>query len=689
MKKRILFVILTVLTLVCLLAISASATSTTDAYGELDTIEGIEAPKNIGADARVVVLGADGVTYYTFPTYYLVSDNTTLTWSPKSEVLELTGLTSKGSGTSIKNYVVRMEVPSNVTTLQAGGNGFERSKSIKEITLTDSVTSIKSYCFNECSNLVDVHGIAEAAKRGALCGAGEVKTFAGCSKLQLGSIELPEGTTVIGSNYFEGTIITEVKIPASVTKIDEKAFKYCYSLATVEIAEGSQLKSIGSYAFEKCIFTSFYLPSTVTAIYGGAFANCKNAEIENFNACELEIIEYQAFLNCRFTENIVINHCTSIGDDAFRGCSLLKTVVINTNISKIGGHAFADDTNLESITLPKSVTTLTIGDYAFEKAGKLTEIILPIGLDTLKDGVFNQCGLKRVVMPHTVTTISNGVFKNCGNMAIIYTGTSADTLINLTNSSNNGAIKNADIEKISYADYDAATHTSKVIVYGFNICDAYYNNEHQNDGNSCVLYCGRCEKSEYLGENAVHVFGEYTIVYEEYIKAGKKISVCQNEGCVHNDEANPVYEDVNPIITLRGYSAKIAGSEVCIGYAVDNDALVEYNTVSENKFSMGVVAYIPDENETDIDPINDDLSLKDAQHTIFAQIATDMNYAGFDFKLRGFGESEYELPLVMCAYVKDDNGVRYICMSKNAEDQYVLGQNEFASTIKYVDMINE
>ncbi len=55
---------------------------------------------------------------------------------------------------------------------------------------------------------------------------------------------------------------------------------------------------------------------------------------------------------------------TSIGDDAFRGCSGLTSVYIQEGITVIGDCSFKDCTKLERITIPSTVSTVEYGAFA-------------------------------------------------------------------------------------------------------------------------------------------------------------------------------------------------------------------------------------------------------------------------------------------------------------------------------------
>jgi len=61
----------------------------------------------------------------------------------------------------------------------------------------------------------------------------------------------------------------------------------------------------------------------------------------------------------------VVCDVTSIGEDAFYYCDLLKSVTIPNSVKTIGVRAFAYSVEIESITIPNSVTS--IGRSAFKQ----------------------------------------------------------------------------------------------------------------------------------------------------------------------------------------------------------------------------------------------------------------------------------------------------------------------------------
>ena len=78
-----------------------------------------------------------------------------------------------------------------------------------------------------------------------------------------------------------------------------------------------------------------------------------------------------AFANCGNIDSISIpESVTTIGASAFFSCSGLKTIVIPNSVTNIGAEAFKYCKGLTSITIPASVTY--IGALTFNDCNNLT-----------------------------------------------------------------------------------------------------------------------------------------------------------------------------------------------------------------------------------------------------------------------------------------------------------------------------
>ena len=122
------------------------------------------------------------------------------------------------------------------------------------------------------------------------------------------------------------------------------------------------------------------------------------------------------FYNNESIKKIVIKDgVTSIGFQAFAGCSNLKSVELGKNIERIGQHAFCDCIGITDITLPESVTK--IDRYAFLGCSKLKHITMSENISSIGDGAFKDCtSLLDIALPENITSINELTFCNCKSL---------------------------------------------------------------------------------------------------------------------------------------------------------------------------------------------------------------------------------------------------------------------------------
>ena len=109
---------------------------------------------------------------------------------------------------------------------------------------------------------------------------------------------------------------------------------------------------------------------------------------------------------------------TTIEDNAFADCTDLTSITIPSGVTTIGKWAFLNCSSLASITIPASVTT--IGDYAFASCSSLASITIPASVTTIGDGAFSGCySLASITIPYGVTTIGYSAFAYCSSITSI------------------------------------------------------------------------------------------------------------------------------------------------------------------------------------------------------------------------------------------------------------------------------
>ena len=106
---------------------------------------------------------------------------------------------------------------------------------------------------------------------------------------------------------------------------------------------------------------------------------------------------------------------TSIGNDAFFGCSSLTSITISNSVTSIENSTFAYCTGLTSITIPNSVTS--IGTNAFYSCTSLTTITIPNSVTRISDRMFYMCNsLTSITIPNSVTSIGVQTFRGCTSL---------------------------------------------------------------------------------------------------------------------------------------------------------------------------------------------------------------------------------------------------------------------------------
>lgn len=388
MKKKLLLVFVVVAVLSCLFALSVNAENnlkpqSSNEYGELsffdesitvgrtDTANGFTPYMADGTSYARVVIG-DGTTFYTFPTYYMLSKNGgEKNNNPlfQSDFTSLNAAMEAATGTNPKwgsSNVYRIEVPARMERYNGGAQGFYNFSNVIEIYLQPNSTTIDKnknmLLFHTCKKLQVIHNIETFQfKAGTTAGM-----FQNCESLKTLTLGVQNDITSIGDNIFNGCKSLErvnfLEAFPKITVINKNAFINCSSLkaistngidGVIEIPEG--ITKINESAFYNCdAFKFVSLPTTLIELGSSTFQDCAALEFVDFNENE---------------NTININ-----GWGHFYKCVSLKAVSLPANITLIRNRMFAGCTSLEALCLPANLEKIQSngsGQGTFDDSTKL------------------------------------------------------------------------------------------------------------------------------------------------------------------------------------------------------------------------------------------------------------------------------------------------------------------------------
>ncbi len=314
---------------------------------------------------------------------------------------------------------------------------FYNCKNITSVTIPNTVTTIDSHAFYNCSNLTTTipYSVTSIGRY----------AFTGVKNLNYGDYT---GVTVDGNFIFSdaqktqliryiGTA-TRVTVPSTVTSIAEGTFAGCSQIEEITLPfvgdKQHQPTDTYQYPFGYIFGKSSYTGSTeTTQYYYGSTTEYESsdtyyipANLKKVTINGSSYIPYNAFYYCEGLTSVTIgNTVTTIGDNAFYNCNGLTSMSIGNSVTSIGKSAFIYCEKLTSISIPNSVTS--IGDGAFRYCKGLTTISVGSGNTAYasESGVlFNKNkttllfypegkAAASYTIPNTVTTIVNNAFHRC------------------------------------------------------------------------------------------------------------------------------------------------------------------------------------------------------------------------------------------------------------------------------------
>ena len=318
-----------------------------------------------------------------------------------------------------------VEIPSSVVAL--GDYAFDSCLNLRSITIGSNIREIGVRCFYRCINLETVYYNSVSCRVNTNF-FNQRAPFDGCSALEkciisddvidipqylfydlssLKEVEMGNNVEYIGNRAFSSCDNLEcICLPETLTSIGSYAFYGCSSLSNLILPEN--LYSISSYAFGNC--SSIYsaiIPDSVSSIGSYAFSGCTNlTDISITN--DIATVYESSFDNTAYfnDESNWENGILYIDNHLITGKADLINGVIKSGTVRIANSAFADNTSLTRITIPKTVEI--IGTSAFSNCTGLTSAVIPTSVEQIESSAFTGCtSLGQVSVYNKDCVISN------------------------------------------------------------------------------------------------------------------------------------------------------------------------------------------------------------------------------------------------------------------------------------------
>ena len=305
----------------------------------------------------------------------------------------------------------------NISTIDA--SAFEGCVNLTDINLSDKLTTINGLAFYN-TGLTEITVPASLTKITTASAAGKnVGPFAGGV---LRKVTFADGVTKSLQGMFMGTTsLEEVVLPESLKTIDQNTFKDCSGLKKLSVVKSDQ--ETGEYvAAEENVL------DTVETINAGAFNGCSSLETLTLkNVAKIDSSD----------TNRTFGGCMSLKKVSVTGVTTTDNTGKTTLSTTIGTSAFKDNKALKEINLD---TIKTVSQEAFRGCGVADDGTDPATLtlnnvNAIGALAFYGCGFKAVQIPRQLTSVATGKINGVeygpfagGKLEIVSFGTLINTI---------------------------------------------------------------------------------------------------------------------------------------------------------------------------------------------------------------------------------------------------------------------
>ena len=231
-----------------------------------------------------------------------------------------------------------------------------------------------------------------------------------------------EGVSTTGGVYYSfgpyafagNTRLTSATIGNTQAIIPSHCFEGCTNLASVNVKKYDNDSGVVVCGADRAQFKEC---TSLTSIYLAKDPRDFKSAIYPITLCAEAFSGCTSLTSCGYRGSGSSVFYAGVGDECFLDCSSLTSFTFPDYLKTIGESAFRRS-GLVSVTIPYCNDPITIGTYAFAECEDLVSISLPsLGLSAIPDGCFQGCtSLESITIPRTVTSIGNDAFAGCTSL---------------------------------------------------------------------------------------------------------------------------------------------------------------------------------------------------------------------------------------------------------------------------------
>ncbi|KAK8844354.1 hypothetical protein M9Y10_024568 [Tritrichomonas musculus] len=268
------------------------------------------------------------------------------------------------------------------------------NRDIKKITIPSSIRIIDPFSFAQSA----IESIVVSAHVRQIC----ENAFSSCNRIK--NVEFQPGSElqIIEKGAFSSSSIQSISIPPNVTQISESVFLSCQQLKNVEFSSDSKLQIIDKEAFAFSSIESLSIPSCASEFRRGWAAGTPKLN-------RITIIQAKEKNVC-YKDHLVIGKSDTKSDKydvVIYADRNIKTIKIPEDVKRIESYGFSCS-NIENISISKSVTEICENAFSYCKKLRHVEIPFDSELQTIEENTFTYSTIESLTVPSSIVEFKQG-----------------------------------------------------------------------------------------------------------------------------------------------------------------------------------------------------------------------------------------------------------------------------------------